>query len=170
MAGAKRLQKEYRDLVKEPMVNCIAKPLEENLFEWRFIFKGESETPYANGVYMGKISLPKEYPWKPPKIQMITPNGRFRTNGALCLSFTHYHPESWNPALCVRTMLLGVISFFYDKDNTTGAMRSTIEDKKLLAKNSIAYNKTLGEYRILFENNELEPKKVVIIRKKKMKK
>ena len=68
MAGIKRLQKEYRDLMKEPMDNCIAKPLEDNLFEWRFIFKGEKETPYENGIYMGKISLPKEYPafWPRP--------------------------------------------------------------------------------------------------------
>ena len=168
MAGVKRLHKEYRDLVKDPMVNCVAKPLEENLFEWRFIFKGESDTPYKDGVYMGKISLPKEYTWKPPKIQMITPNGRFRTNGALCLSFTHYHPESWNPALCIRTMLLGVISFFYDQDNTTGATKSTVDEKRLFAENSVSFNKTLDEYRLLFENNDLEPKKVVIIKKKKV--
>jgi len=171
MAGIKRLQKEYRDLMTEPMDNCIAKPLEDNLFEWRFIFKGEKETPYENGIYMGKISLPKEYPWKPPKIQMITPNGRFRTNGTLCLSFTHYHPESWNPALCVRTMLIGLISFFYDNDNTTGALRSTINEKQMLAKKTNEYNKTVGDYNLLFEDNILElnslPKTVIIKRKKK---
>lgn len=31
------------------------------------------------GAYWGKLKFPKDYPFKPPQIQMITPNGRFKT-------------------------------------------------------------------------------------------
>ena len=32
----------------------------------------------------------------------------------LCLSISDYHPESWNPAWTVETILLGLVSFMVD--------------------------------------------------------
>jgi hypothetical protein len=49
-----------------------------------------------------QVTFPPDYPFKAPSITMSTPNGRFATNTKLCLSFTDYHPESWNPLWCVR--------------------------------------------------------------------
>ena len=171
MIGIKRIQKEYRDLLKEPVNNFIAKPFDDNIYDWRFIFKGEKDTVYEGGIYMGKLTLPKEYPWKPPRIQMITPNGRFSHTKPLCLSFSHYHPESWNPALNIRTMLVSMISFFYDSIHTTGGLKTDDETKRNLASSSIEYNKTQNDYMLLFPDNELEskpkPKTVIIKRKKK---
>ena len=34
----------------------------------------------SGGYYHGKLVFPKEFPFKPPKIIMITPNGRFKTD------------------------------------------------------------------------------------------
>jgi ubiquitin-conjugating enzyme E2 J2 len=39
-------------------------------------------------VYHGKIKFPEEYPFKPPGISMITPNGRFATNKKICMSMS----------------------------------------------------------------------------------
>ena len=33
----------------------------------------------------GKVVFPSQYPYKPPSILMLTPNGRFATNTKLCL-------------------------------------------------------------------------------------
>ena len=33
----------------------------------------------------GKVIFPPQYPYKPPSILMLTPNGRFATNTKLCL-------------------------------------------------------------------------------------
>lgn len=55
--------------------------------------------------------FPKEYPFKPPRIIMITPNGRFQTNTRLCLSISDFHPDTWNPAWSVSTILTGLLSF-----------------------------------------------------------
>lgn len=41
--------------------------------------------------YWGRLRFPKDYPFRPPSILMVTPNGRFETNTRLCLSM------SWSP-------------------------------------------------------------------------
>lgn len=40
-------------------------------------------TVIVGGFYHGKLIFPKEYPFRPPRIIMITPNGRFQTNTRL---------------------------------------------------------------------------------------
>ncbi len=63
------------------------------------------------GFYHGKLLFPSDYPFKPPRIIMITPNGRFQTNRRLCLSISDFHPDTWNPAWSVATILTGLLSF-----------------------------------------------------------
>lgn len=152
----KRISKELQNLEKDPLPNCIVKINDDNLYDWRFIFKGEKDSPYHNGIYMGKIRLPDNYPLKPPKISVITPNGRFEPGKDICLSITNFHPESWNPGWGVRSIIIGLISFFYDNENTHGAIRTTEKDKIKLAKESIIFNKKNKEYIKLFNDNELE--------------
>ena len=65
---------------------------------WYFVIFGLTDCPYEGGVYLGKIIFPLQYPLKPPGIQMITPNGRFKSKTRICMSMSDYHPESWNPA------------------------------------------------------------------------
>lgn len=45
-----------------------------------YCVRGPENTPYEDGFYHGKLVFPKEFPFRPPKILMITPNGRFKTN------------------------------------------------------------------------------------------
>jgi hypothetical protein len=63
----------------------------------------------AGGFYHGTLTFPAQYPYKPPAIAMITPNGRFKTNTRLCLSMSDFHPETWNPLWSVsRCGIVGV--------------------------------------------------------------
>lgn len=41
----------------------------------------------------------------------LTPSGRFETNTKVCLSFSAYHPELWQPAWGIRLILEALISF-----------------------------------------------------------
>jgi ubiquitin-conjugating enzyme E2 J2 len=75
---------------------------------------------YLGGVYLGKLILPIEYPLKPPSLQMVTPNGRFKTDENICMSFTKYHPESWSPLWNIENMITGLISFMLDDKDTQG--------------------------------------------------
>ena len=54
--------------------------------------------------YHGKVVFPNDYPFKPPSIFMLTPNGRFETGRRLCLSMSDFHPESWVPAWSVAAL------------------------------------------------------------------
>jgi ubiquitin-conjugating enzyme E2 J2 len=67
-------------------------------------------------------------------IAKLTPNGRFQTNFRLCLSMSDYHPQSWNPAWSVSTILTGLLSFMIEGTATTGSVVSSDDDKRELAK------------------------------------
>lgn len=41
------------------------------------------------------MKLPTKYPFEPPSISFLNPNGRFETNMDVCLSVTRYHKEEW---------------------------------------------------------------------------
>ena len=101
----KRLVKEYKDIIKEPIDNIYTRPLEENILMWNYIIFADNGS-YRGGVYHGIIELTKDYPMKPPSIKMYTPSGRFETNTRICLSMSDYHPETWNPSWGIKTILL----------------------------------------------------------------
>lgn len=41
-----------------------------------YVVLGPEGTPYVGGLYHGKLVFPRQFPFKPPSIYMITPNGR----------------------------------------------------------------------------------------------
>lgn len=53
-----------------------------------YVVEGPEGSPYHGGLYHGKLVFPREFPFKPPSIYMITPNGRFKCNTRLCLSIS----------------------------------------------------------------------------------
>ena len=44
MAAKKRIQVEYKNLLKDPIPNCVAEPLDENdLFHWKGKVQGQKK-------------------------------------------------------------------------------------------------------------------------------
>ncbi|KAK4719108.1 hypothetical protein R3W88_017446 [Solanum pinnatisectum] len=161
-ACVKRLQKEYRALCKEPVSHVVARPSPNDILEWHYVLEGSEGTPFAGGLYYGKIKFPPEYPFKPPGISMVTPNGRFMTQKKICLSMSDFHPESWNPMWSVSSILTGLLSFMMDTSPTTGSVTTTVAEKQKLAKASLAFNcknptfrKLLPEYVEKYEEQQL---------------
>ncbi len=105
------------------------------------MIKGPSETIYHGGHYHGKLIFPPEYPYKPPSIMMLTPNGRFATNTRLCLSMSDFHPETWVPAWSVASILNGVLSFMLEETSTVGSIDARPAERRRLALRSHAFNR-----------------------------
>lgn len=136
----KRLTKEYKAITLNPPPYVSAKPNDENILEWHYVITGPPYTPFEEGQYHGILRFPSEYPFKPPSISMITPNGRFACNTRLCLSMSDYHPDTWNPAWSVATILTGLLSFMTGDESTTGSITTSDNVKKRLARSSKEWN------------------------------
>lgn len=137
--AVKRLMREAAEL-HQPTYNYFAQPVEDNLFEWHFTIRGPADTPFAKGIYHGRISLPADYPMKPPNIFFMTPNGRFETNTKICLSISGFHPESWRPSWSIRTALLAMIGFMPTHGNgAIGSLDYTDKEREILAERSLNF-------------------------------
>ncbi|EGD73446.1 ubiquitin-conjugating enzyme E2 J2 [Salpingoeca rosetta] len=136
-----RLAREYKAIKKNPPPFILAEPKPENILEWHYVISGlPDDTPYHGGFYHGKLVFPSSYPMKPPAIYMITPNGRFKENTRLCLSISDFHPDTWNPAWSVETVLKGLLSFMLEDTPTAGSITTTTAEKRALAKRSLVFN------------------------------
>ncbi|KAI9275572.1 ubiquitin-conjugating enzyme/RWD-like protein [Phascolomyces articulosus] len=150
--AVKRIMQEARELAMESCYEYEAHPLEDNLFEWHFTVRGPGDTEFEEGRYHGRILLPAEYPFKPPELIFLTPNGRFELNTKVCLSITGYHPEYWQPAWGIRTVILAVMGFFpTEARGAIGGLDYTKEERRKFAKKSNTWKCSVCEQR----NDEL---------------
>lgn len=139
-SATSRLKQDYLRLKRDPVPYIIAEPVPSNILEWHYVVTGPEATPYDGGYYHGKLMFPREFPFKPPAIYMITPSGRFKTNTRLCLSISDFHPDTWNPAWSVSTILTGLLSFMIEKSPTLGSIETSDYEKKQLAMQSLEFN------------------------------
>jgi ubiquitin-protein ligase len=121
MTALKRLNNEYKHILKEPNHLFTVEPT-ENFLLWNFIIFGPPETIYENGIFKGTITFPPNYPIKPPQV-MFDNNCIYHPNiyptGKVCISILHegediYGYESvaerWSPAQNVSSIMLSIIS------------------------------------------------------------
>ncbi|KAH8271176.1 hypothetical protein KR018_000808 [Drosophila ironensis] len=155
-----RMKQDYMRLKRDPLPYITAEPLPNNILEWHYCVKGPEDSPYYGGYYHGTLLFPREFPFKPPSIYMLTPNGRFKINTRLCLSISDFHPDTWNPTWCVGTILTGLLSFMVrtlakpvpaastcfcssfqlESTPTLGSIESSNYDKQMFAQKSLAFN------------------------------
>ncbi len=110
----RRLKKELDDISKEAVPGCKAAPAGEDLFVWKAEIEGPSESVYENCKYELKMVFPPEYPFKPPKVNFVTPiyhPNVMLTTGEICLDILK---EAWAPIQSVRTIMLSVQSILKD--------------------------------------------------------
>ncbi|KAL8813056.1 MAG: hypothetical protein Q9223_000644 [Gallowayella weberi] len=133
----KRILKEATELRSNPDATLHAAPLESNLFEWHFTLQGPPSTPYASGIYHGRILLPPTYPLRPPSFRFLTPSGRFEVNREICLSISGHHEETWQPAWGIRTALWALRAFMEGgAQGQVGGMEMGESERKRLATES----------------------------------
>ncbi|XP_020285327.1 ubiquitin-conjugating enzyme E2 J2-like [Pseudomyrmex gracilis] len=164
-----RLRQDYVRLKKDPVPYVLAEPDPSDILEWHYVVIGPEKTPYEGGFYHGKLVFPMEFPFQPPSIYMTTPNGRFKVNMRLCLSISDYHPDTWNPAWSVSTILTGLLSFMLENSPTLGSMSTTDYEKRQLAAQSLEYNLKDKMFCELFPDT-VETIKIELERRKELEK
>ncbi|KAJ1824744.1 Ubiquitin-conjugating enzyme E2 4 [Coemansia sp. RSA 2671] len=109
----KRIQKELRDLERDPPSSCSAGPIGDEVFHWQATIIGPESSPFSGGVFFLSIHFPTDYPFKPPKVNFTTriyhPN--INSNGSICLDILR---DQWSPALTISKVLLSICSMLTD--------------------------------------------------------
>ena len=114
-------------------------PLGNNLLRWHFTVKGLGGSDYDRGLYHGRLVLPRDYPLSPPRVQMLTPSGRFVPGEDICLSASSYHPESWTPRWRVRSLVDALRLHMATEVSEIGGVRATPKKRRKLAEESRAW-------------------------------
>ncbi|KAL3781358.1 hypothetical protein HJC23_013442 [Cyclotella cryptica] len=141
-------------------------PFGKNLLRWHFSVMGPANSVYENGIYHGRVLLPKDYPGSPPRVQvrfpitsickspaychlcfqffsalyilrkMLTPSGRFVPGEDICLSASNYHPETWTPRWTVLSLVDALRLHMLTAANEIGGVMASDEKRKSHAQTS----------------------------------
>jgi ubiquitin-conjugating enzyme E2 J2 len=138
----KRLTNEVKLLDREPLHYCTAYPDKENPLIWYFILKGQSDTDYKGGEYIGKIVHSPKYPAEPPDYYMLTPSGRYKIGTKICLSNSSYHKGEWSSTWNIKSILIAFYSIWLDdKEYGISHIKDSKENRLKMAEESNEYNK-----------------------------
>eukprot|EP01128_Nolandella_sp_AFSM9_P006834 TRINITY_DN3598_c0_g2_i1.p1 TRINITY_DN3598_c0_g2~~TRINITY_DN3598_c0_g2_i1.p1 ORF type:complete len:304 (-),score=60.12 TRINITY_DN3598_c0_g2_i1:284-1195(-) len=147
--SVQRILKEIKEIHSNPSNIFCVEPLENNIFEWHFTFHG-CGSDFEGGIYHGKVLLPNDYPFTPPDIIFLTPNGRFEVGKKICLTISSHHAETWQPSWSVRTVILAIISFMPSSgDGAIASLDYPTAERQRLAKKSLEYRcKECGSFNL----------------------
>ena len=145
----KRITKELKDFSKDPPANCSAGPVKNDIFHWQATIMGPPDSPFQGGIFLLNINFPTDYPFKPPRVQFITPiyHPNINSNGSICLDILK---DQWSPALTVSKVLLSICSLLCDPNPDDPLV---LEIANIYKKNREKYNKTAREWTQKFAMN-----------------
>lgn len=111
MSRVKRIAKELEECRQDTKSGVTLQLQNENdLTNLTGYFTGPPDTPYEGGVFQVDISIPNEYPFKPPQMKFATkiyhPNISSVT-GAICLDILK---DAWTPVFTLKSSLISLQS------------------------------------------------------------
>ena len=103
--ATKRIAKEIMITKKKAPKGCSGAPEDSSdLFTWLLKIAGPSGTPYEGGMFVFRMKLPENYPFKTPDVVAITkiyhPNVSNK-DGTICLQFLH----DWKPTCMIHKLI-----------------------------------------------------------------
>lgn len=108
MADKGRIKKELTELSRDTKSGVTVVVKSDDMHQLEGTITGPEGTPYEGGTYLISISIPRGYPFEPPKMKFVTkiwhPNISSQT-GAICLDILK---DQWSPALTIKTALLSL--------------------------------------------------------------
>ena len=141
-----RLQKELKNVNTE---NCIAHPVDDDLFHWNATIVGPTDTPYESGIFHLDITISSDYPFKAPVVKFKTkifhPN--INPDGQICLDMLK---DNWSPALTIQKLLLSISSLLVDPNPDDPLYP---EAANLYKSDREQYNEMAKNYTIMYAND-----------------
>ena len=139
----KRIQKELTEFNKEPPEGFSAGPVDDSdMFKWEASITGPEESPFENGTFQLSIEFPKDFPFKPPKVEFTTkvyhPN--VKSTGTICLDILK---DAWSPDITVSKLLLAIQNLLINP-NIDHPLEPEIAE--LYKKDKNAYNEKAKEW------------------------
>jgi ubiquitin-protein ligase len=101
----KRIMKELRDLIKDPVDGILVRTCEDRISEIEADIMGPEGTPFEGGKFKMKLYLESDFPQAPPRGVFITrifhPN--ISTAGDICVNTLK---KDWSPDLGIKHILM----------------------------------------------------------------
>ncbi|RDA94045.1 hypothetical protein CP533_5308 [Ophiocordyceps camponoti-saundersi (nom. inval.)] len=117
--SSKRITKEFAEASRTPpqgFTISLGGSDNSDLRKWNLVFAPPQPSAYHPGRYALVMSLPEEYPFKPPTIRFVTPiyhpNVTNDSLGNVCLAVLK--PDQWKPATRLVSVLQAVASLLLE--------------------------------------------------------
>jgi len=146
MSTLNRLKKELEDIQNNPPSHCSAGIINDDFYSWQATISGPTGSAYEGGVFYLKIEFPRDYPFKPPKVNFITRIYHCNINSAgnICLDILK---EQWSPALTISKILLSICSLMDDPNPNDPLM---IDIANLYINDREYFNQLAKEYTLKY--------------------
>ena len=116
----KRLQMEYKQIIKEPNSFYSINVDPKDFYKWDVLLFGPMDSIFEGGIFKCQFIFSKDYPNKAPEFKFITdlPHPNIYKDGKVCISILHegqdvyeYEDisERWNPSHSVNSVLLSIL-------------------------------------------------------------
>ena len=118
-----RITRELAQLSTDPPPGIACYTPTDNLTYLHATITGPPDSPFASGVFLVAINIPKRYPFEPPKCRFMTsihhPN--IDSAGRICLDTLKSPPSgSWSPAVSLPSLLLSIRSLMGEPNAEDG--------------------------------------------------
>ena len=119
----KRLFKEEKNFNKVSPDHFTGGPVNKDIYNWDIVLMGPKGTPYEGGKFNLSVSIPKEYPFEPPKVNFKTkifhPN--INLGGEICVDILK--KGVWSAALTIAKVIMS-ISILLEEPNADDPLNS----------------------------------------------
>ncbi|CAF0760386.1 unnamed protein product [Adineta steineri] len=138
----RRLQQDFRQLLKNKVEGIDASPSSENFFMWNAIMFGPEESVYEGGAFQLQFLFPDDYPLRPPQVRFTTkvfhPNVWWE-DGRICVDILK---DGWTPSYDVLAILHSIRLLLVDPNPLSPA---NLEAALLYRDNRAEYNRRVSQ-------------------------
>lgn len=109
--AATRIRKEILELQKLNDADFGATLVEANPWLWHvFARSPNGPSPYAGGTFLFDIHIPTDYPFKPPRVRLLTATFHTSITPAGVMD-NRIQKDHWSPALTIHKLVKALVDF-----------------------------------------------------------